>query len=85
MKLAIGCDHGGLELAQAVRRYLKEKGIEFEDFGTFTKESVDYPLIAARVARKVAAGQADLGVLICTTGIGNSIAANKEKGSRASV
>ena len=85
MKVAIGCDHGGLELAQAVRRYLKEKGIEFEDFGTFTKESVDYPLIAARVARKVAAGQADLGVLICTTGIGISIAANKVKGARASV
>ena len=69
MKLAIGCDHGGLELAQAVRDYLKQRDIPFEDFGTFTKESVDYPLIAVKVARAVASGQANLGVLICTTGI----------------
>ena len=85
MKLAIGCDHGGLELAQAVRDYLKQRDIPFEDFGTFTKESVDYPLIAVKVARAVASGQANLGVLICTTGIGISIAANKVKGARASV
>ena len=57
MKLAIGCDHGGLELAQAVRDYLKQRDIPFEDFGTFTKESVDYPLIAVKVARAVASGQ----------------------------
>lgn len=85
MKLAIGCDHGGFELTEAVRGYLKEHQIEFTDFGAFDAQSVDYPLIAVKVAREVASGQADLGVLVCSTGIGISIAANKVKGIRASV
>lgn len=85
MKVAIGCDHGGFELAQAVRGYLKEHEIEFEDFGAFDTQSVDYPLYAVKVARAVASGEADLGVLVCSTGIGISIAANKVKGVRAAV
>ena len=85
MKLAIGCDHGGFETAEAVRGYLREHNIEFLDFGTHSAESVDYPLIAVEVARAVAKGEADLGVLVCSTGIGISIAANKVKGVRAAV
>lgn len=85
MKLAIGCDHGGFELAQAVREHLNRQGIVFKDFGTFDTQSVDYPLYAVKVAKAVASGEADLGVLICSTGIGISIAANKVKGVRAAV
>lgn len=85
MRLAIGCDHGGFEIAEAVRAYLREHGIEFQDFGTNSTESVDYPLIAVEVAKSVAAGEADFGVLVCSTGIGISIAANKVKGIRAAV
>lgn len=85
MKLAIGCDHGGLEITEAVRAYLREQGIEYQDFGTHTPDSVDYPPIAAGVAKAVAGGEADLGVLVCSTGIGISMAANKVKGVRAAV
>lgn len=85
MKMAVGCDHGGFRIAQAVRGYLREQGIEFLDFGTHSEESVDYPLIAEQVAKAVAGGEADLGVLVCSTGIGISIAANKVKGVRAAV
>lgn len=85
MKLAIGCDHGGFRVAEALRAYMKENGIEYLDFGTHSEESVDYPLIALKTARAVAGGEADLGVLVCSTGIGISIAANKVKGIRAAV
>lgn len=85
MKIALGCDHGGFEVAQALRAYLRDQGIEYRDFGTNSTESVDYPPIAASVARDVVEGQADLGVLVCSTGIGISIAANKVKGARAAV
>lgn len=85
MKIALGCDHGGFEVAQALRAYLQEQNISYEDFGTNSTQSVDYPPIAASVARAVAEGNADLGVLACSTGIGISIAANKVKGVRAAV
>ncbi len=85
MKLAIGCDHGGFEVAQALREYLKEQGIAYQDFGTDSTESVDYPLFAVKVARAVAGGEVDFGVLVCSTGIGISMAANKVKGVRAAV
>ena len=85
MKLAIGCDHGGFELKEAVRVYLEEHQIPYEDFGAYSTDSVDYAPIAAKAARYVASGQADCGVLICSTGIGISIAANKVKGIRAAL
>lgn len=85
MKLAIGCDHGGFEVTEALRGYLRDHAIEFQDFGTHSTDSVDYPLIAVQVAKAVAGGEADFGVLVCSTGIGISIAANKVKGVRAAV
>ena len=85
MKLAIGCDHGGFELKEAVRAYLEDRQIPYEDFGAYSTDSVDYAPIAAKAARYVASGQADCGVLICSTGIGISIAANKVKGIRAAL
>ena len=85
MKLVIGCDHGGFELKEAVRGYLEEHHIDYEDFGAFSTDSVDYAPIAAKAAKAVAAGKADYGVLICSTGIGISIAANKVKGIRAAL
>lgn len=83
MKIAIGCDHGGFELKEAVRGYLEERQIPYEDFGAYNTDSVDYAPIAAKAARAVAAGQADFGVLVCSTGIGISMAANKVHGIRA--
>ncbi len=85
MKIALGCDHGGFELKEAVRQYLVGKGVACKDFGTYSTESVDYAPIAAKAARCVAAGEADYGILVCSTGIGVSIAANKVKGIRAAV
>ena len=85
MKIAIGCDHGGFELKEAVRGYLEERQIPYEDFGAYNTDSVDYAPIAAKAARGVAAGQADFGVLVCSTGIGISMAANKVKGIRAAL
>ena len=85
MKIAIGCDHGGFELKEAVRGYLEERGMEYEDFGAFSTESVDYAPIAAKAARMVAEGKADFGIIICSTGLGVSMAANKVKGIRAAV
>ena len=66
MKIAIGCDHGGFELKEAVRGYLEERQIPYEDFGAYNTDSVDYAPIAAKAARAVAAGQADFGVLVCS-------------------
>lgn len=85
MKIALGCDHGGFVMKEAVRKHLEEKGLICEDFGTNSTDSVDYAPIAARAARSVAAGQADFGVLVCSTGIGISMAANKVRGIRAAV
>ncbi len=85
MRIAIGCDHRGLDLKQLVIKLVEEAGHGYEDFGCYTKESVDYPDIAVKVAEAVAKGGFDYGVLICGTGIGMSIAANKVKGIRAAV
>ena len=83
--IAIGCDHGGINIKNAVIDYMKENGIEYTDFGCYTEESVDYPIYAYKVARAVADGQAELGIICCGTGIGVSMAANKIKGIRAAV
>lgn len=75
--IAIGSDHGGYELKQTVIRYLEEKGISYQDFGCNSKDSVDYPIYGKAVAHAVADGVCEKGIVICTTGIGISIAANK--------
>ena len=85
MKIAIGCDHGGIVLKPAVTAYLESKKIEYVDLGTYTTDSVDYPVYAKKVAEAVASGECDKGILLCGTGIGMSIAANKVKGIRAAV
>ena len=83
--IALGADHGGFLLKEAVKQYLEEQGIPYRDFGTHSEESVDYPLFAEPVARAVASGEASKGILCCGTGVGISIAANKIKGIRAAV
>lgn len=83
MKIAIGCDHGGLEHKNAIAEHLKTRGFEVEDFGIYTQISVDYPEIALKVAKSVSSGNNQLGILVCGTGIGMSLAANKVKGIRA--
>lgn len=85
MKIAIGCDHGGFELKEAICEYLKQQNIEYEDFGAYSTDSVDYAPIAAKAAHTVAKGNADYGILVCSTGLGISMAANKVKGIRAAV
>jgi len=85
MHIIIGSDHGGYSLKEEVARFLREKGHQVEDVGTHSEESTDYPDYALRVARAVAGGRADLGILICGTGIGMSIAANKVEGIRAAL
>lgn len=85
MKLAIGCDHGGFILKGEVINHLKGKGIEFEDFGTYSAESCDYPDIAEKVTDAIVSKTCDLGIIICGTGIGISIAANKVPGIRAAL
>ena len=85
MKLAIGCDHGGIELKLEIVKHLEERGIEFVDFGIKEYQSVNYPEIALPLAKAVASGECDRGILVCGTGIGMSIAANKVKGIRAAV
>ena len=82
MKIAIGCDHGGYLLKQDILIWLDEHDIDFEDFGCYSRESVDYPVFGEKVGRAVASGEADYGIVICTTGIGISIAANKVAGIR---
>ena len=82
MKIAIGCDHGGYLLKQDILIWLEENDYDFEDFGCYNTESVDYPVYAEKVARAVASGECEKGIVICTTGIGISIAANKVKGIR---
>lgn len=83
--IAIGSDHGGLNVKKSIVNYLKENNIEYKDFGTDTEESVDYPIFAKSVANSVALGECRLGVLCCGTGIGMSIAANKVQGIRAAL
>ncbi|MCI1273777.1 MAG: ribose 5-phosphate isomerase B [Clostridiaceae bacterium] len=85
MKVAIGSDHGGFEYKSKIIDYLKSKNIDVEDLGTYTKDSCDYPEIAHKVASKVVDKSVDKGILICGTGIGMSIAANKVKGIRAAL
>jgi len=83
--VAIGCDHGGLNLKKALIDYLEKNNIEYYDFGTYTESSCDYPDIAFPLAEEVAKGKYEKGILICGTGIGMSIAANKVKGIRAAL
>ena len=83
--IAIGCDHGGFALKEAVKKHLEEKGIAVNDFGCYSTESVDYAVHAAKVAHCVADGEAEYGILVCSTGIGISMAANKVKGIRAAL
>ena len=85
MKIAIGCDHGALELKAAVVAHLEKAGHAVVDFGTYTADSCDYPDYAAAAAKAVAAGECEKGIVLCTTGIGVSIAANKVKGIRCAL
>ncbi len=83
--VAIGCDHGGYELKKEIIAHLTENGVEFKDFGTYDGNSVDYPDIAKLVCKSILSGECENGILVCGTGIGISIAANKHKGIRAAV
>ena len=83
--IAIGCDHGGYELKLEIEKYLDEQGVEYHDFGTFSKDSTDYPIYAKLVCNSILNGECDKGILICGTGIGISITANKFKGIRAAL
>jgi len=85
MRIAIGCDHRGLNSKQFIIKLITEAEHSYEDFGCYTTDSVDYPDIAKKVAEAVAAGYFEQGILICDTGIGMSIAANKVKGIRAAL
>ena len=85
MKLVLGADHGGFDLKENIKEYLKEQGIEFTDYGTLTGERCDYPDIAKKVAEAVADGTFDRGILVCGTGICIGIAANKVHGIRAAL
>lgn len=79
--IALGCDHGGYELKLEIKKYLDEKGIEYKDYGCDSLESVDYPVYAKKVAHAIVDGECEKGILICGTGIGISITANKIKES----
>lgn len=83
MKIAIGCDHGGLEHKNAIVAHLKERGFEVKDSGIYENHSVDYPDIAVKVCADITSGECERGILVCGTGIGMSLAANKVKGIRA--
>ena len=85
MKIAIGCDHGALALKNKVVSHLKDRGFEVKDFGTYTLDSCDYPDFAGAAAKAVASGECDRGIVLCTTGIGVSIAANKVRGIRCAL
>ena len=85
MKISIGCDHGALELKNVMVAHLEKQGHEVKDFGTYTPASCDYPEFAAAAARAVANGECEKGIVLCTTGIGVSIAANKIKGVRCAL
>ena len=83
MKISLGCDHGGYALKEHVKAYLESKGHEVVDCGTYSTDSCDYPIFGEAAARKVQSGECERGIVICTTGIGISIAANKHRGIRA--
>ena len=83
--IALGCDQAGFELMQEVKTYLTGNGYEFKDFGTYSTEACDYPVYGKLVANAIASGECDKGILVCGTGIGISIAANKVPGIRAAV
>ena len=81
--IALGCDHAGFELKQAIIKHLDERKIEYKDYGTYSEDSVDYAVYAEKTARAVANGDCELGLLFCGTGVGISMAANKVRGIRA--
>lgn len=83
--LALGCDQAGFELKQEIMKYLDEKGIEYKDCGTYSADAVDYPVYAKAVVKEILSGNCEKGILICGTGIGISIAANRYKGIRAAL
>lgn len=83
--VALGCDHGGYELMQEVKKFLEQRGIAYKDFGTDSTASTDYPIYAKLVGRAVQSGECEKGILICGTGIGISITANKMKGIRCAL
>ena len=85
MKISIGCDHGALALQNKVVAHLEKQGHEVKDFGTYTPDSCDYPEFAAAAARSVAGGECEKGIVLCTTGIGVSISANKINGIRCAL
>ena len=81
--IAIGADHGGYKLKEEIKRYLDEKEIKYIDFGTDSEERTDYPIYASKVAEAIEKGQADKGILVCRSGYGMTVVANKYKGIRA--
>lgn len=83
--ISIGCDHGGYELKEKIKKHLESRGFEVKDVGCFSKESVDYPTFGHAAAKEVASGNCESGIVICTTGIGISISANKVKGVRCAL
>ena len=83
--IALACDHGGFDMKQIVIEYLEEHGIEYKDFGCYDKTSCDYPVFARPAAQAVASGECEKGIVVCTTGIGISMVANKVKGVRAAL
>lgn len=83
--IAVGSDHGGYDLKMRVIEYLKQNNIEYKDFGCYSKDSCDYPVFGKAVAKAVAKGECDKGIVVCTTGIGISMAANKVKGVRCAL
>lgn len=83
--IALGCDHAGLELKKEIMEHLDKRGLEYKDFGTYTAEQCDYPDFGRAAAKAVASGECDRGIIICGTGIGISITANKIRGIRAAL
>ena len=83
--IAIGSDHGGYALKESVKKHLTERGLEFKDFGTYSLDSCDYPDFGLAAAKAVASGECEKGIVICTTGIGISMVANKVKGVRCAL
>lgn len=83
--IAVGSDHAGFLLKQQIMKHLEERGLEYKDYGTYTAESCDYPVFAEKVAQAIIAGDSERGILICGTGIGISIAANRHREIRAAV
>ena len=83
--IALGCDHAGFALKEKMKKVIEDLGLEYKDFGCYNENSVDYPVIAKDVCKSVTSGESEKGILICGTGVGMSIAANKVKGIRASL